>query len=136
MCSLFTLPHEGKDSFISVKIFNLAALSPDSHSLIATLFGVYSGLNAAVLGHCTLFLHHPHIVSLSICCLATKTGFLLSCLSAGSGLQVPLTITTVTLLAILAIPLLPAARQPEQSETAQLLRAAKLNSRHNPRKEQ
>lgn len=127
--SLFTLPHERvSESFIQNKIFNLLDLSSDTQDLVGTLFGFYSLLNAIVLSHSALQLHHHHMVSLAVLTLSTKTVFLLSSHRHTSSLTIPLLLTTATLAGLLLLLLsnyIHHTPGSSASENEMLLRAMK-----------
>jgi len=102
--SLFTLPRERlSESFIQNKIFNLVDLSSDTQHLIGTIFGFFSLINAIVLIHVALHLHHPHNLSLSVLSLVTKITFLVATHTQTSALTIPLVLTSATLCGVLAM---------------------------------
>lgn len=102
--SLFTLPHEKlSETFIQNKIFNLVDLSSDSQQLVGSLFGYLSLINAVVLVHSALYLHHPHIISLTSLILIIKTVFLISIKTSTNSLTIPLILTVSTLLGVLIL---------------------------------
>lgn len=131
--SLFTLPHERQtESFIQNKIFNLVDLSSDTQLLIGTIFGFYSLINAIILIHVAVQLHHPHILSLSVCALVTKIAFLVSTHTQTSSLTIPLVLTSATLCGVLVMVWLHFkvdACSGKQNENELLLRAMKKSAK-------
>jgi len=131
--SLFTLPQERQsESFIQNKIFNLVDLSTDTQNLIGTIFGFYSLINAIILIHVALQLHHPHSLSLSVCVLVTKIAFLLTTHNQTSALTIPLVLTSATLCGVLAMVWLHFkvdGYSGKQNENELLLRAMKKSAK-------
>ena len=77
-------------------------------------------------------LHHPHILSLSVCALVTKIAFLVSTHTQTSSLTIPLVLTSATLCGVLAMVWLHFkvdACSGKQNENELLLRAMKKSAK-------
>ena len=85
-----------------------------------------------VLAHAALFLHHLHIVSLSVFTLLVKIVFLLTSHQKTSSLTIPLLMTSATLAGVLVIFWIQWREENfvgSQNENEMLLRAMKKSAK-------